>query len=69
MFKRALFDKVQYPSRSIGEDTQFITDVPQEWVHQMEFSGFNVSFIHGANTVSKDVSSGVYVELKQPFPV
>lgn len=69
MFKRSLFDRVQYPSKSVGEDTQFITDVPQEWVHQMEFSGFNVSFIHGANTVSKNVSTGVYVELKQPFPV
>lgn len=69
MFKRALFNKVQYPSKSVGEDTQFITDVPQEWIHQMEFSGFNVSFVHGANTVSKNVSTGVYVELDQPFPV
>ncbi len=69
MFKKSLFEKVQYPSKSVGEDTQFITDVPQEWVLQIEFSGFNVSFVHGANTVSKNVSTGVYIELDQPFPV
>lgn len=69
MFKKALFGKIQYPSRSVGEDTQFISDVPQEWVLQMEFSGFNVSLVHDSNTVSKSVNTGVYIELDQPFPV
>lgn len=68
MFRRKLFERVRYPSLNVGEDTQFITDVPQELIYQMEYSGFNVSYIHDGNTVSKDVSSA-YVELHQPFPV
>lgn len=68
MFRRSLWHQVKYPNMNIGEDQTFIQEAPQKKIKQVEYSGFNVSFVHAANTVTKRVTQWPYVELQCEFP-